>query len=494
MRQTSRWGRAPADAEGFRVVAHSKRGPALLASAPAASATRQTEATAAAAEGVDAERGRGAEDAHRQDQEMLEDEPGQELHGGGDDGSQEAANCEGEGDEPAHIALWRDLQKQREEARQLRRQFGAEHWTTLAAEERTAAVELAWRSERPAASSTRQLQRAEQAVRKADSKCKALEGKLTELDAEYWQRRQELEEQHDAAQEKLQEHQETLRLVRVQVGKEGCKESGSGAEGNGEDEQQVIRHAAEAIGTNIGPQLLEVAELMESNGDQNEAKQRLQAAVTQLHEMHGVLQERAQRAEPQHRGHYIADDESELPDLTPQDYEYYSWYTWEGKQGHSPEHQHGWYVWDQGWRSHNWKDRRSDWDGDDDRQQPRSKQRRVDDEAMDEQTYDQMQVPVHMDPNGKEEAATQNETSRQLEPPPPTGQTGTVYPEDTASQQQAQQQAQQQQQQQQMQQEHEAHIAEFAAAAKERGVDISDVDLSALTPESLRTLAEQRLK
>ncbi len=99
------------------------------------------------------------------------------------------------------------------------------------------------------------------------------------------------------------------------------------------------------------------------------------------------------------------------------------------------------------------------------------------DQAMEEQEYEDMQVPPHMDPQATGGAAPTGQQGGQPQPTTPT-------PQQLAEAEAAAIAARQQ---------HESNLAEFVAAAAAKPVDISDLDLAAITPEMLRQVAEQRL-
>ncbi len=105
---------------------------------------------------------------------------------------------------------------------------------------------------------------------------------------------------------------------------------------------------------------------------------------------------------------------------------------------------------------------------------------------MEEQSFDQMQVPEHM---AKAEGAAHAGEQEQGGNRPPGG----VVPEDAAASAEAAAAAAAAEGLRRTRATHEANIGEFVARAQAKEVDISDIELASITPEKLREEAQRRL-
>ncbi len=250
--------------------------------------------------------------------------------------------------EPTHQQLWRTLQEEREELRDLRKRWPDTHWTVRGAIERVEAAEEAWRKGRPEVAQSRKLQRAEQAVKRANGRVDSLQGKLNDLEEDYRRRKEELAGQLRDARAKLQEAQGVLREVKLGVAEDGRGDSDGNLADQAGENAQVLRQTVDVLGKEIGPQLLLVSEMFDDGSDGEAVKATFRSVVSKLHAMYGVLQSKTEQDQAADGRHFrLADEESELPELTEADYAQYG-------TGYEPQGD-GWQHWNAGgghWQGH----------------------------------------------------------------------------------------------------------------------------------------------
>ncbi len=313
------------------------------------------------------------------------------------------------------------------------------------------------------------------------------------------------------AQAKSQEAAEALRSVRMEVGEEaGATARQTDAEA---EDAQLIQATVTTLRDDIGPQLLMVAEMVDADPTGVEVKGQMQSVVSKIHAMFGVLRDRTEQGEKNKEERYnLADDDSELPELTPADYAQWgyadgqhgaSWAGWYGgyhQQAYHYQHGGGWDG-DRGWGARGggygspWMCGYRDGHGTDGEATPNedtqpSKKGRVGDDGMEEQTFEQMQVPAHMQNVGEAAAASAggqpNPGDRGAQDLLADQQAGAGGAAEAAAAAAAAAE-------QEARRMHELRIAEFVAAASEKGIDISDIDLAKITPEELQHEARNLL-
>ncbi len=376
--------------------------------------------------------------------------------------------------------------------------MGEEHWTVQTAKQRVAEAEDLWRSEKPATQPSRLLQRAEQAARKAEERvAKGVEG-IQALDAEYESKRASLVEALEEEREKLRECRINLAHAQDQVGAAGRRaRNESENETRRTAERQVLQSSVTLLEQQVAPQLAAAVEAAESGGASDELRQQLQAVMACLTNVHGDMQQVA--TAPYGRAHWnfdISDEESELPELDENDWRQHYQYHGEWRTGW--DHQYYDYRYNYGgqancygdWWQYGSNGRTNDgnqryWpagggyeEGDDPRCPKRGRAAGWSSDEMEEQAYDDMHAPEHIEAKVAEQELAAAAAAA-----------GTAE-EDAARQQQ-------QQQQLQLQQEEGAKLATmveaFRKSAEEKGVDITDVDLGAVTVPQLQLLATARL-
>ncbi len=478
------------------------------------------------------EQSRGADSARNGDGD-LEEAP----HGSPGGQRQDPWHTDGDADmgegetqhETTHHDLFRELQEEREELRTLRKKWGNDHWTVKASIQRVQEAEAAWRREKPSTAPSRMLQRAEHALKKADARIDQIYEKLEQLDNEYWERQRELQDQLGAAKEKQEEAQEQLRQARVEVANEGRQHgTDAPAAANGRDRQLLVDTVA-TLREDIGPQLMAVTDLVQTTVTEGgeDVKQKLQAVVARMHDMFGVLQQHAQ--EQPHATHgqqwqgqrYYDLTAEDLPELTEEEYPYCYGYGNDGRCGNWHGYGYQYQGYHQNW--HGWNYGQSaDVDKRGEAREaglrpgegtPATKKVRVVSDDMEQQEFDDMQVPAHL--NADSPSATTGNV--QLDPAAAnaaapaaaaaaadanttnaagggnaTGDNGVRAtsgcanaPADAAAAAAAAEV--------QARLLHEANIGKFVALAQSKGVNIDDIDLATITTTQLQQFAEQRL-
>ncbi len=425
--------------------------------------------------------------------------------GGADDGDdggtaeqwQRDAECteeeDAQGDEaadtrPAHQQLWEELQAHRADLKIIRRQWPEGHWAVVAAQQKVDATEEAWRNEKPLPPPSRALLRAEQAVRKAEARASDLESKIGKLEAEYRRKRSDLELALAEETTRLEECRTALAHAQEAVGAEGRRQS-DGAGGLAEG--GMVRAAVSTLETDVAPQLAALLEGLDSTSVDDELKQAAQALNAKLHSMHAEMSRMAEMVESGHGhsswgwsgghsgsyGHhysYDIGDGDSLPELSDGDWNAV------GAQNHYANGGWGGYAggWHDQWYSQHYRQQWYDphaWDDAPCDGPPNKKGRADDTAAMEEQQYEEMQVPGHIT-TGASPIAAEGPGATTPQPTAPgaasAGQAADAEASRTALQ---------------------AQVAEFQAAASARGVDISDVDLCTITAEQLQLLAVARL-
>ncbi len=491
--------RSIVDDEGFILCQRRRREGASASGSGEAGDMQPAAATGDSSTPPRGARGGGEEEdvggRHAADGTLPED--GMEVDGlAHDDGGDEHAEG-GEQAEPSHRVLWRELQEEKEELRTLRKKWSEDHWTVRTAVERVEAIEAAWRREKPATTSTRRLQRAEQAAKRAEGRVSQLAGKLKEVEDEYWRRRGDLEHQLQEAQDKLRAAEDSLRDARMEVGAEA--KGHAAAEGRSED-SALLRETVEVLKADIGPQLLVVAEMVDTGEADEHLKAEVQSVVSKIHNMFGVLRDRTEQAEVDKQRHYdlTGEDSEELPELTEADYMQYGypsggnghgWGAWDGWGGHS-YHQYqyggGW----GGWANAHQHQHGCDWHYGHDRaihgdEHPQDghdarppKKGRTETSAMEVQTCNDMHAPEHIEAlNTATEAAAKWEAQGVPAPQTPRRADGG----ERSSGEDAALTA------------HQKNVADFVACAKAKGIDISDIDVGNIDAAELQREAQRRL-
>ncbi len=368
-----------------------------------------------------------------------------------------------------HQDLWEAWQDEKAALRKLRQSgFADGHWAVVEAAARADDAEEAWRAAKPQTAFSNRFRGAERAVSRTKARKEKVEKDIAELEATFNHRRQELQEQLEAAREKLQEAEARHEALRAELGA-----SGSSAAHNAQADRNVIRSAAHCLECEVGPALSAVAELLDG-GDPAEAKLRVQQVLSQLFTVHGELRSSdVQRSARGPRQYNLGDDDGDEGEWDESDDD------WENPNvaprvaaagcaagrsaadGTGPRRcQAPWpRVQDlvQGLEAGTTRPAAAAvtatarWSRSAHVPEERAnKQRRTDSDLMDEQSYDEMAVPPHLAPAPRVDEATQQEIRG-------------------------------------------AYIREFCAAAEARGVDISDVDLANINQEQLEQLAAERL-
>ncbi len=217
-----------------------------------------------------------------------------------DDGDPHADRPEeggGDGENPQavpHQDLWRALQAEREELKALRKKWGDAHWTVQGAQERVAAAEERWKQGKPATPLSRALQRAEQAVRRADERVDQTITKIKALDEEYNNKRDALEEALVEERTRARDLKHRLAEAQAAVGEEAARARGGGGRGAGaaggaaNDDKKVLASSVEAIQSRIAPQLAAVAEALEAGGGPQELRQQVHALTSHVQHHRGA--------------------------------------------------------------------------------------------------------------------------------------------------------------------------------------------------------------
>ncbi len=462
------------------------------------------------------ERGGGGRAARACDAANLRDgeaEPAPAARGGEEDradgGFADSGAQEEDGAEEQYDP-WKELQKEREGLKQLRKQWGEDHWTVRLAQQRVDAAEQHWQSERPATRPSRLLQRAEQTVRKLEERADNIVSKLRSLDEEYNRKRDALEADLLGERTKLREARGRLVEVQAQVGAEACRGSG-GAAPQGAD-RQVLASSVDALQQLVAPQLAAVAEAVEVAGVDDGVKQQLHQVMASLSSVHGSMQQHIAVPEHRHAGRFdIGDGEESLPSLDDADWARHAaaeprdgqgWgYCW---NGHVAYQRGGGYNGYNGYASHRHDYGASAWHGgyadggqqaghwywsaaDDGEEQERGSKRgkcgthaAYEYDPMEEQRFEDMVVPTGGDggsataANAEAGAAAAAATTASA-----AGSAGGVA--DVGGETPMDRTARM-----------DAMVAKFRRAATERGVDVSDVDVGATTAEQLQRIADER--
>ncbi len=370
---------------------------------------------------------------------------------------------------PAHQALFEELQKERAELKQLRRQWPEGHWAVATALDRVAAAEDAWRSEKPAPLPSRALLRAEQAVRKGEGRVDAIISKIRELDAEYERVRDELEEELGGERQRLRDSRAALKQAQEQVGAQGrCQGEDeiqrSGGDGEAwEQSGQAVRDAVSSLEEEVAPELTALVAHLESSGAGEEITQKAQYLMSKLSAVHSGLHHLAQNQQ-RHQHYDLAESES-LPELTDQErqqmqgwtddwyYQERQWQPW-GDHWASPQvdWRGGWADAQSGhgaaWQHCHYGESRPEWGGDSWPREPPNKRGKAGDGAMEVEEGPPAHAPAEAAEDGAEAAARAVQRAR---------------------------------------------VAEFRSAAASRGVDVSDLNLDDITLEQLDAVAATRL-
>ncbi len=375
-------------------------------------------------------------------------------------------------DKPAHMVLFEELQRERAELKQLRRQWPEDHWAVVTAMDRVAAAEDAWKSEKPAPLPSRALVRAEQAVRKGEGRVAAIVTKIQELDAHYERVRDELEEDLAGERQKLRDCRAALKQAQEQVGAQGrsqAEETAQRPSGGGEaweQSGQVVQDAVSSLGEEVAPELTALVAQLEATGAGEDVTQKAQHLMAKLSAVHSGLYQLAQ-GQRRHQQYDLADCES-LPELSDQerqqmqswDEEWYyqdrRWQPWEDRwTSPQTEWRGGWADPQLGhgpaWQQHHHGGSWAEGGGGSWPQEPPNKRGKVEGGAMEveEESPAQAAAAAAAGANeGAEAAAGALQRTR---------------------------------------------VAEFRAAAASRGVDISDLDLDNITVEQLAAAAAARL-
>ncbi len=411
---------------------------------------------------------------------------------------------EGEGEDPQvvpHQDLWRALQSEREELKALRRKWGDGHWTVQGAQERVAAAEERWRLGKPATPLSRALQRAEQAVRRADERVDQTITKIKALDEDYNRMRDALEE--TLAEERTKARDLKLKLAEAQaaVGEEAARVRGGGGRGGGtacgaaSEDKKVLASSVEAIQSRIAPQLAAVAEALEVGGGPEELRQQVHALMSNITEVHGKMQQRVETAGgDEGRVFDIADNVSELPELDDDDWRAHG-YTWQDDGWHGGgryDYDHGatngyydgyWggqygYHGQAAFGHHGYQ---RAWDASDQGGGVRRTKRRwpggEDDQAdMEVQSFDQMHSPSHLTAAGatKGPAADDGSGEQQERAAAATAAEAAATAEAATTL--------------------AKRVEAFRRTAESKGIDIADVDLdsNSITLEKLNEIAVSR--
>ncbi len=397
-------------------------------------------------------------------------------------------------DRPAHQRLWDELQVHRADLKRIKRQWPDGHWAVVAAREKVDIAETAWRNEKPTPQPSRALQRAEQAVRRAAARAEDIEKKIDKLNAEYARKKEELEAALVEEEAKLQECREALACAQEEVGAEGRRQR-HGAEH--EPGAGAVRAAVAVMEEEVAPQLAALLEGLEASGVEEAVKQNAQGLYAKLHSVHSELHNLATAAETAHgrcdqgwqrsnwwHGHSghdrrsfdIGDDDS-LPDLSNEDWE--GWHGWQHQ--YQAQYTYGWGGYD-GWGGHgqgHWQAHRAqrhEANGPaDECEEPPNKKGKAGPAAMEEQRYEDMQVPAHLT------AGTGGGTAGEADAATAAGAAAEEADAGHAAGGEAQRTALQ------------ARVQDFQAKANAKGVDVSDVDFSTITAQQLSLLATTRL-
>jgi nuclear transport factor 2 (NTF2) superfamily protein len=407
---------------------------------------------------------------------------------------EEALQDEAVGDEsrPAHEVLRDELAQLRGELRDLKKMWPEGHWTVEMAHEKVRMAEDAWRSEKPAAQPSRTLWRAEQALRKSERREDGLVQQIRKLDAEYEAKRSAIEDALADERAKLRDCRQALSKAQAEVGAEARRHGAGTWE---EDpatapraDGAVVKAAVASLEADVAPKLAALVDGLESCGAADEIKQCAHAIMAKLHSVHGDLQQAAEGGGGGYWGEPSFDmaDGDSLPDLTEQ--ERGEWAAdWHLRYG-PPRHQGwgGWYGYADDWGCrpyHSYHGGQGCWhhgdlqaraeDADAGGERPNKRGKITDDSAMEEQAYADMAVPEHMsapagsgDPAARVEAAAGGAAAA----------TGASEAETRAMHTEVLR----------------AKVAEFRAAARERSIDVADVDFANVTEEQLEELAKAR--
>ncbi len=372
-------------------------------------------------------------------------------------------------EKPAHVALFEELQRERAELKQLRRQWPEDHWAVATALDRVAAAEDAWKSEKPAPLPSRALMRAEQAVRKGEGRVDAIVSKIRELDAEYERVRDQLEEDLAGERQKLRDCRAALKQAQEQVGAQGRRQGEEEAQRWGDDGEtweqsgQTVRDAVSSLEEEVAPELTALVAQLEASGAGEDITQKAQSLMSKLSAVHSGLHQLAQNQQ-RHQHYDLADSES-LPELTDQERQqmqgwtdewYYQERQWQPWGGHwaSPQvdWRGGWADAQSGhgsaWQHCHYGGSGPGWGGDSGPQEPPNKRGKLEDHAMEVEEG----PPARAAAEAPEEGAEADAKALQR-----------------------------------------ARVAEFRAAAASRGIDVSDLDLDSITLEQLEAVAAARL-
>jgi hypothetical protein len=292
-------------------------------------------------------------------------------------------------DQPQHRVLWRQWQQEQRELQNLQRQgYPEQHWIMQIARRRVEAAEAAWRDAKPTTTLWRKLQRAEGALRRMEARADKVAAQIAQLDEDYQRNRKSLADRLTDAQAKAQSCKDNLDQLKAEAGGEASGTSGR--------ERSALRAAADELGDNVGPQLQLASEMLQS-GDAAQAKQHVDAVLSTLFRMHGTMRETADGAGDPPAACYRLDGDDRLRD------------GFDGDDWSEDDDLYG----DQGMggtssaaaaaaaaaqlaSAARGQDRGGDYSGRDNRPPKKPKTTDEGQADMDEQQWDQMQVPAHM--------------------------------------------------------------------------------------------------
>ncbi len=400
----------------------------------------------------------------------------------------QGADLGAEDEPPSHQTLWTELQAARDELRFMRRKWGDEHWAVCAAVERVEALDAAWRQEKPEGLLSRKHLRAEQAVRKGDARVAQVIEEIQALEDDYNARREQLEGRLADERCKVRELRAKLDQVRAEVGAEHVHGGGCAAAANGAQEQadrMAMLATVQCLQDEVGPSLQAMSEALDASGVAEDVRQQLQAVTSKLHAVYGTLQQRTELAEARREDgcrYHIGDgEESELPELTERERLQASadWYSGQFGYAHGDG---GWGTgaqWSQwyhaphygghhgGYGGGQWAWHRGGGEYDSDPVEPRSKKGKTHTDAMDVQDPADMHLPP---PQGAEADSEGAQSHMQQ---PRAAEEADAYRAQRAA--------------------FTARAAEVRELARERGVDMADVDFEVITPAQLEAIARERL-
>ncbi len=373
-------------------------------------------------------------------------------------------------EEPApHQALWEAWQRAKAELRRFRQlDLGDDHWTVVEASARADDAEEAWKAARPQAAISNRFRGAERAVNRATARAERVTRDIAQLEESFNHQRQVLQDQLEAANAKVLEAEGRLRDLRAELG--GATAASGGADNDGD--ARVIQVAAQCLASEVGPALTSVADLLDS-GDPAEAKAQVQAVLSRLSVVHSDLSASAERHAARGPRRYCladedaddadwdeSDDEWENPGVAPRSSPTTGTASGCGAASATPVRVQG--PWPQDRQRQlvdgtgaaapaataaspaaRWsRTSQCHWERE-------GKHRRIDRDSMEEQSFEDMSVPAHLEPALGGDSATQEEIRARC-------------------------------------------VAEFRAAAEAKGVDVSDVDLDSADQQQLEQLASER--